>query len=55
MPAYGESMREAARSIAIINACKPYHGRDKFPPSSTPSDETRKKARENFGWSSKAE
>jgi 4-hydroxy-3-polyprenylbenzoate decarboxylase len=52
-PALSPMKREAGdftHSVAIINACKPYHWRDKFPPSNTPSDETLRKAREKFGW-----
>jgi 4-hydroxy-3-polyprenylbenzoate decarboxylase len=37
-------------SVAVINACKPYHWRDKFPPSNTPSPEVTRKAKEKFGW-----
>jgi hypothetical protein len=36
--------------VAIINACKPYHWRHKFPPSNAPSAEVARKARERFGW-----
>jgi len=37
-------------SVAVINACRPYHWRDQFPPANTPSSETARKAREKFGW-----
>jgi 4-hydroxy-3-polyprenylbenzoate decarboxylase len=37
-------------SVAIIDACKPYHWRDQFPPSNAPSPELVRKAREKFGW-----
>jgi UbiD family decarboxylase len=37
-------------SVAIINACRPYHWRDQFPPANTPSPELVRKAREKFGW-----
>ena len=37
-------------SVAVINACKPFHWRDKFPPSNTPSAEVTRKAKEKFGW-----
>lgn len=52
-PALSPEKRAAGdmtHSVAIINACKPYHWRDKFPPSNTPSAEVLKKAREKFGW-----
>ena len=41
---------DMTHSVAIIDACKPYHWREKFPPSNTPSPETLAKAREKFGW-----
>jgi 4-hydroxy-3-polyprenylbenzoate decarboxylase len=52
-PALPPERRKAGdmtHSVAIINACKPYHWRDSFPPSNTPSAETLRKAREKFGW-----
>ena len=42
--------RDMTHSVAVINACKPYHWRDKFPPSNAPSPEIARKAREKFGW-----
>jgi 4-hydroxy-3-polyprenylbenzoate decarboxylase len=36
-------------SVALINACKPFHWRDKFPPTNAPSPEVTRKARERFG------
>jgi UbiD family decarboxylase len=41
---------DMTHSVAVIDACKPFHWRDKFPPSNTPSAEVAKKARERFGW-----
>ena len=41
---------DMTHSVAVINACKPYHWRDKFPPSNTPSPEITRKAKEKFGW-----
>ncbi len=52
-PALPPEKREAGdmtHSVAIINACKPYHWRDRFAPSNTPSPETRAKALAKFGW-----
>jgi 4-hydroxy-3-polyprenylbenzoate decarboxylase len=52
-PALPPDRRKAGdmtHSVAVINACKPYHWRDQFPPSNTPSAETIRKAREKFGW-----
>ena len=37
-------------SVALINACKPWHWRDKFPATNAPSPEVTRKAREKFGW-----
>jgi len=37
-------------SVALIDACKPFHWRDKFPPTNAPSAEVTRKARERFGW-----
>ena len=41
---------DLTHSVALINACKPYHWRDKFPPTTVPSPEVARKARERFGW-----
>jgi 4-hydroxy-3-polyprenylbenzoate decarboxylase len=41
---------DMTHSVAVINACKPWHWRDKFPPSNTPSPEVTRKAKEKFGW-----
>ena len=41
---------DMTHSVAVINACKPYHWRDRFPPSNTPSPEVARKAKEKFGW-----
>jgi len=52
-PAIPPERRKAGdltHSVAVINACKPYHWRDRFPPSNTPSAETLRKAREKFSW-----
>jgi len=37
-------------SRAIIDACRPFHWRDKFPPVNMPSPEVMKKAREKFSY-----
>ena len=41
---------DMTHSVVIINACKPWHWRESFPPSNTPSAETMRRAREKFGW-----
>ena len=42
--------RDMTHSVAIIDACKPFHWRDKFPPTNAPSPEVASKAREKFGY-----
>ncbi|OGA32005.1 MAG: hypothetical protein A3G80_09565 [Betaproteobacteria bacterium RIFCSPLOWO2_12_FULL_62_13b] len=37
-------------SVALVNACKPHHWRDRFPPSNAPSAEVARRAQEKFGW-----
>jgi len=37
-------------SRAIINACRPWHWRDKFPKVNMPSPELRRLSREKFGY-----
>ena len=37
-------------SRAIIDACRPFHWRDKFPKVNIPSPATARKAREKFGY-----
>jgi UbiD family decarboxylase len=41
---------DLTHSVAIINACRPYHWRDQFPPANMPSPEVTRKAQEKFGW-----
>jgi 4-hydroxy-3-polyprenylbenzoate decarboxylase len=41
---------DMTQSVAIIDACRPWHWRDKFPPANTPSAETTRKTQEKFGW-----
>jgi UbiD family decarboxylase len=41
---------DISHSVALINACRPYHWRHEFPPANTPSPELAKKARDKFGW-----
>ena len=41
---------DLTHSIALIDACRPYHWRDQFPPANTPSPEVARKAHEKFGW-----
>jgi 4-hydroxy-3-polyprenylbenzoate decarboxylase len=41
---------DMTHSVAIIDACRPWAWRDKFPPTNTPSAEVARKAKEKFGW-----
>jgi UbiD family decarboxylase len=50
LPPERRAAGEMTHSVAIIDACKPYHWRHKFPPSNAPSAEVARKARERFGW-----
>ncbi|MGE0627939.1 MAG: UbiD family decarboxylase [Hyphomicrobiaceae bacterium] len=52
-PALHPDKRESGdmtHSVAIINACRPWAWRDRFPPANTPSAEVMAKAKEKFGW-----
>lgn len=44
------ALGDMTHSLAVIDACRPYRWRRKFPPSNTPSPEVARKAREKFGW-----
>ena len=49
-PAIPPERRKAGNithSVALINACKPFHWKDEFLPSNTPSPEIARKARES--------
>lgn len=37
-------------SRCIIDACRPFHWRDQFPPVNAPTQQQAQKARERFGW-----
>ena len=37
-------------SVAVIDACRPFHWRDKFPMSNAPSPEVARKSQEKFGY-----
>ena len=41
---------DMTHSMCIIDACRPFRWRDKFPPSNAPSAEVARKAKEKFGW-----
>ena len=50
LPPEKRTVRDMTHSVAVIDACRPFHWRDKFPPANTPSPEVMRKARERFGW-----
>ena len=50
IPPARRKVGDLTHSVALINACKPWHWREEFPPSNTPSAEVARKAREKFGW-----
>ena len=39
-----------SHSVAVIDACRPWHWRAEFPPANTPSPEVSRKAKEKYGW-----
>jgi len=41
---------DLTHSVAVIDACRPFHWRDRFPISNAPSPEVLKKAREKYGY-----
>ncbi len=41
---------DMTHSVAIIDACRPWHWREEFPPTNAPSPEVAREAREKFGW-----
>jgi len=41
---------DMTHSVAIIDACRPFHWKDEFPMSNAPSPEVLKKAEEKFGY-----
>ena len=50
LPPERRAVGNMTHSVALIDACKPWHWRDKFPPTNAPSPEVTRKAREKFGW-----
>jgi UbiD family decarboxylase len=45
-----KAMGNFTNSRAIIDACRPFHWKDDFPPVNAPSPEVARKAREKFGY-----
>jgi 4-hydroxy-3-polyprenylbenzoate decarboxylase len=50
LPPQRRAAGDMTHSVALINACKPWHWREAFPSSNTPSPEVTRKAKEKFGW-----
>ena len=50
LPPEKRAAGDITHSVAIIDACRPWRWRDKFPPTNTPSPEVMRKAKERFGW-----
>ena len=50
LPPEKRAVRDMTHSVAVIDACRPFAWRDKFPPTNAPSAEVAQKARERFGW-----
>jgi 4-hydroxy-3-polyprenylbenzoate decarboxylase len=41
---------DITHSVALVNACRPWHWRDEYAVSNTPTHEFARDAREKFGW-----
>jgi UbiD family decarboxylase len=50
LPPDRRALGDTTHSVAVIDACRPWHWRDKFPPTTAPSPEAAREAREKFGW-----
>src|SRR5262249_15149133 len=50
LPPEPRAVGHMTHSVQFIDACKPFHWRDKFPPTNAPSPEVVRRAREKFGW-----
>lgn len=50
IPPEKRKIGDMSHSVAIINACRPWHWRNEFPLANTPSPEIARKAREKFGY-----
>ncbi len=50
LPPEKRAIGDMTHTVAVINACRPFAWRDKFPPANTPSPQLLKKAHEKFGW-----
>jgi UbiD family decarboxylase len=50
LPPWKRKVGDMTHSVAVIDACRPWHWRDRFPPTNTPSPDVARKAKEKFGW-----
>jgi 4-hydroxy-3-polyprenylbenzoate decarboxylase len=50
LPPQRREVGDNTHSVAIIDACRPWHWRDQFAETNTPSPEVTRKAQEKFGW-----
>ena len=50
LPPSKRAVGDMTHSVAVIDACRPWAWREKFPPTNTPSPEVARRAKEKFGW-----
>jgi 4-hydroxy-3-polyprenylbenzoate decarboxylase len=50
IPPWEKKAGNMTNSRAIVDACRPFHWRDQFPPVNAPTQEEAKRARDKFGW-----
>jgi 4-hydroxy-3-polyprenylbenzoate decarboxylase len=50
LPPEKRAVRDMTHSVAVIDACRPFHWRDQFSIANTPTPEVARLARERFGW-----
>ena len=50
IPPWEKEKGNTTNSRAIIDACRPYHWKDEFPPVNAPSPAFAKESREKWGW-----
>jgi len=50
IPPEKRAVHDMTHSVAVIDACRPFHWRDQFPMSNAPSPEVLQKAREKYGY-----
>ncbi len=50
IPPWEKEKGNTTNSRAIIDACRPFHWKDRFPPVNAPSPELARESREKWGW-----